>query len=169
MDWDAVGAIGEVLGAAAVVVTLLYLARETRINSRLIEMQAGRQVSFHLSNMYNEWFRDPEAMRVLNKSMENPMADYTAEEWAQLNFMLKTYWHAIEAQYISHRSGLGVKEQDDGYLRSARTCLATWPAWKKMWEGEVANNFWPPGFVEEMSRDDIGNLGSFQAPTKSND
>lgn len=100
-------------------------------------MQAGRQVYFHLSNMCNEWFKDPDAMRVLNKSMQNPMADYTAEEWAQLNFTLKTYWHAIEAQYISHKSGLGVKGQDNGYLRSARTTLATWPAWKKCGKGKL--------------------------------
>ena len=164
MDWDAIGAIGEVLGAAAVVVTLLYLAKQTRTNSKLIEMQAGRQVSYHLSNLYNEWARDPETMKMLNKSMEVPMAEYTPDEWVQLNFLLKSYFHAIEAQYVSHQSGLGVKDQDDGYLRAARTALATWPAWKKMWEGEAANNMWPPGFVEEMGRDDVGNLGSFEAP-----
>ena len=169
MNWEAAGAIGEVLGAAAVVVTLLYLAKQTKTNSQLIEMQAGRQVSYHLSNLYNEWARDPETMRVLNKSMENPMADYTPEEWAQLNFLLKSYFHAIEAQYVSHKSGLGLKEQDDGYLRAARTTLATWPAWKKTWEGEAANGVWPPGFVEEMSRDDVGNLDSFNAPDKAAD
>ena len=33
MNWEAVGAIGEVSGAGAVVVTLFYLARQIRQNS----------------------------------------------------------------------------------------------------------------------------------------
>jgi len=30
MNWDAIGAVGEVVGAVAVVVTLLYVARQIR-------------------------------------------------------------------------------------------------------------------------------------------
>jgi hypothetical protein len=33
MRWDAVGAIGEILGALAVVATLFYLARQIRHNT----------------------------------------------------------------------------------------------------------------------------------------
>ena len=168
IDWEAVGAVGEILGAAAVVVTLLYLARETRTNSKLIEMQAGRQISFHLSSMYNDWWRDPEAMKVISKSHQDPIADFTTEEWAQLNYLFMTYLHAIEAQYISQSTGLGFKEQDDGYLRAARTVFANWPAWRKMWEAQVANDFWPAGLVEELSRDDVGNLDSFSSPSEGN-
>ena len=40
---------------------------------------------------------------------------------------------------------------------------------QKTWEGEAANGVWPPGFVEEMSRDDVGNLDSFKAPNKAAD
>jgi len=40
VDWQMIGAIGEVLGAAAVVVTLFYLAREVREASR--EAQRNR-------------------------------------------------------------------------------------------------------------------------------
>ena len=34
MNWDAIGAIGEMIGAAAVVASLLYLALQTRANAR---------------------------------------------------------------------------------------------------------------------------------------
>lgn len=39
MDWEAIGAIGEILGAAAVVVTLLFLVRETRTATRATLLQ----------------------------------------------------------------------------------------------------------------------------------
>ena len=34
MNWDAIGAIGEIVGAAAVVASLLYLATQFRASSR---------------------------------------------------------------------------------------------------------------------------------------
>jgi hypothetical protein len=37
MNWEAIGAIGEVLGAAAVIITLAYLAVQIRQNSRQLE------------------------------------------------------------------------------------------------------------------------------------
>ncbi len=36
MDWNAIGAIGEIGGTAAVVITLIYLARQTRANTKAI-------------------------------------------------------------------------------------------------------------------------------------
>jgi len=40
MNWDAIGAVGEVLGALAVVVSLVYLATQVRQNKAQIELQA---------------------------------------------------------------------------------------------------------------------------------
>lgn len=51
MNWDALGAIGEVLGAAAVVATLLYVSREIRQNSRSLEMSALRDTTAQ----WNHW------------------------------------------------------------------------------------------------------------------
>jgi len=40
MNWDAVGAVGEILGALAVFISLLYLALQVRQNSAQVELQA---------------------------------------------------------------------------------------------------------------------------------
>ena len=37
MNWDAIGAVGEILGAAAVVATLVYLAQQIRRNAKSVE------------------------------------------------------------------------------------------------------------------------------------
>ncbi len=42
MNWNAVGAIGEILGALAVVATLFYVARQIRENTRVVERQSHR-------------------------------------------------------------------------------------------------------------------------------
>ena len=51
MDWDAIGAIGEVVGAAAVVVTLLFVARDIRQNSRSLAIAALRDTTAQ----WNQW------------------------------------------------------------------------------------------------------------------
>ncbi len=51
MNWDALGAIGELVGAMAVVLTLLYLAVQLRQNTNLASGAAQREVmaSFQLN------------------------------------------------------------------------------------------------------------------------
>ena len=54
MNWDAIGAVGEVIGAIAVVVTLLFVARDIRQNSRSLSIAALRDTTAqwnHWSNM----------------------------------------------------------------------------------------------------------------------
>jgi len=45
MSWDAIGAVGEVVGAIAVVVTLLFVARDIRQNSRSLSIAALRDTT----------------------------------------------------------------------------------------------------------------------------
>ena len=40
MNWEAIGAVGEVCGAIAVVITLVYLARQLRENTESIKLQS---------------------------------------------------------------------------------------------------------------------------------
>jgi len=40
MDWNAIGAIGEIIGALAVFLTLAYLALQVRQNTRTIQASA---------------------------------------------------------------------------------------------------------------------------------
>jgi hypothetical protein len=37
MNWEAIGAVGELLGAAGVIITLTYLAIQIRLNSHQLE------------------------------------------------------------------------------------------------------------------------------------
>jgi len=48
MNWDAIGAVGEALGALAVVVTLIYLSTQIRQNSKVISLN---ETAFALQNV----------------------------------------------------------------------------------------------------------------------
>lgn len=53
MNWIAVAAVGQVLGAIAVFVTLLYLARQIRLSNRQARLDAYRETMGSL----NAWVR----------------------------------------------------------------------------------------------------------------
>lgn len=51
MNWDAIGAISEILAAIAVVITLIYLAKQIRQNSQAVEVSALRDTT----DQWNRW------------------------------------------------------------------------------------------------------------------
>ena len=51
MDWGAIAAVGEILGAVAVVVTLLYLSKQIKQNSKAVEVTALRDTT----DQWNHW------------------------------------------------------------------------------------------------------------------
>ncbi|MGR8950540.1 MAG: hypothetical protein ACU84Q_21050, partial [Gammaproteobacteria bacterium] len=44
MNWDAIGAVGEIIGATAVVVSLVYLAGQIRTQNRESKMAAAHEI-----------------------------------------------------------------------------------------------------------------------------
>ena len=51
MNWDAIGAVGEILGAIAVIATLIYLAKQIRQNSQAVQISALRDTT----EQWNRW------------------------------------------------------------------------------------------------------------------
>ena len=60
MNWDALGAMGEIAGAIAVIATLFFLARQLQVNTRELEKtnEYQKTTSVVASNeIYNEVWR----------------------------------------------------------------------------------------------------------------
>ena len=51
MNWEAIGAVSEILAAIAVIVTLIYLAKQIRQNSQAVEISALRDTT----EQWNQW------------------------------------------------------------------------------------------------------------------
>jgi hypothetical protein len=51
LDWNAIGAVGEILGALAVVITLLYLSKQIKQNSQAVKLTALRDSTAQ----WNHW------------------------------------------------------------------------------------------------------------------
>ena len=86
MNWDALGAMGEIAGAIAVIATLFFLARQLQVNTRELERNNEYQktTSVVTSNeIYNEVWRpimlDHELAKIyLKGSTGEPLTDTEA-------------------------------------------------------------------------------------------
>ena len=97
MNWEALGAIGEIVGAVAVVLTLGYLAVQIRQNTRSLRAAAVQEVA----RSANEWsslqVRDPELSVVYSKGISD-YSSLSPEQQAQFSHLLymglRNYWVA---------------------------------------------------------------------------
>ena len=53
MNWEAIGAVGEIVGAITVVVTLIYLAIQMRQNTTAIQLSTSHSVTEELQEMFS--------------------------------------------------------------------------------------------------------------------
>lgn len=67
MNWEALAAIAELIAAVAVVVTLVYLGREVRHNSRSVEMAALRDTTAQWNHWSNMIATSPDLADVVSK------------------------------------------------------------------------------------------------------
>ncbi len=138
MNWDALGAIAEAVGAAGVVATLAYLAIQIRANTAALSAQARHSIS-ELAlqiTMFRADHADEYARLDAGEALSP--SDLQFQYWSHMQFMLhaETYLHHVEL-------GLMPRAQWDGYVRFI-VSYARSPGFAEFW-AEAA-----PAFSEEF-------------------
>ena len=72
MNWEALGAIGEIIGALAVFVTLVYLATQIRQNTSAVRAAAQDSSVGAVTDIRSHVFSDPEITKIYLKGLEDP-------------------------------------------------------------------------------------------------
>ena len=120
MNWDAIGAIGEVAGAIAVVATLFYLAGQMRQNSNMLQAQAKRQVLEGMSTDAERFV----SLDAFGLTVNPGKKELTPVERARQSVLLLSFMGNLEMQFQGLRDG----SLDDEFAETLRyrlyTCLA---------------------------------------------
>ena len=120
MNWEAIGTLAEVVGAIAVVVSLLYVAIQIRQNTRQVEGQARGQRFVVLGALGEHWrgFRsniisNPEAAGVWRRGNENPGLLTDDESTLFDMLMLDLFWGFAYNWMMGVEDGLGDYLRDE--------------------------------------------------------
>jgi hypothetical protein len=122
MNWDAIGAIAEVFGAIAVLVTLIYFSVQIRQSNKLAEAESQRELM--TLDVFTPVVEDPnltsEFRACLNRYEEQDPNVKTRF------FFLMTNWHLqMESVFRMHQKGLIAELSYKGYLTWYNSLLNT--------------------------------------------
>jgi hypothetical protein len=117
MSWDAVGAIGEILGAVAVFLTLLYLAVQIKQNT-LVAKATIREHRTDSSQKIILALKDEAELLVTQESL-------TESESLKLNLLMRAMFRDAEA--FSYQSRMGLLDESE------------WRAMKETWRDSFSS------------------------------
>ena len=121
MNWDAIGAIAELFGAAGVVLSLLYLSIQMRQSNRLAKRAATQGVLAARAEVNRFLASDPVLNELVWRGMESP-DDLDENEWKRfINAFIPMIRHC-EAIFLDHQEGL----LRPGTWRSQESSMRRW-------------------------------------------
>ena len=106
MDWDAIGSIGEVIGATAVLATLVYLSIQTRQANVLARASAMLQIHNQIASHRASVAHDPDLARILLKVEEDVGEELSELDLFRLKVRLQSTMGSFETVYLQYEAGV---------------------------------------------------------------
>ena len=104
MNWDAIGAIGEIIAALAVVSSLLYLATQLRHSAREAQASNRNAMAQMTTNLMLEIASDKELSVIFRKGQIS-IDDLDADETFRFDSLLYAVFESLEATFSNWRRG----------------------------------------------------------------
>jgi hypothetical protein len=149
MNWDAIGAAAELLGASGVIASLVYLAVQIRQNSHTVRSSIIDSVTSRSADHSRYIVSDRRISRLARKGFDEPDA-LDADELNEFFLLVMGAMRDSENIYYQYRQGL----LPDEVYHSARSVATIWvqsPLFPRWW-AQRKHVFHPSfrAFVEEL-------------------
>ncbi len=104
MNWEAVGAAGEILGALGVIVSIIYLAAQINANTRTMRANAGFEAS-HSWATFNEQLAHvgDDELSGMMRVFSEPWDSFSELERARVGLNMRALFQKLEGQYYLYR------------------------------------------------------------------
>ena len=136
MSWDVWVAIAEIVGAIAVVITLLYLAHEIRQNSRSVAISALRDTTAQ----WNQWSEmlagSPDLAEIVVRGNRSDQS-LTESETLRYGAYVQAFFDNVESSHslvLQHRI-----DKDEAVVRRIVARRIAQPGFVAWWEGNTAD------------------------------
>jgi hypothetical protein len=157
MNWEVIGILAEVVGAIAVVVTLLFLAIQIQQHSKSVKTAAAQSVIQSLADSYNTTSMSPHLCHIIvvgAKDIEN-LSD---TDTAQLYMWLTSWFRLVEQAYFHYTLGNLRASTWNGQLAHLKSALSTeamaefWAVRKEIYSMEFRT------FVDQLDTSDAATI-----------
>jgi len=123
MNWDAIGAFGEVFGALGVIISLVYLATQLKSNAVASTVEAKLATTRFMTDFNRDFILDPGLYELWDRGSKNSK-DLSSEEFQRFsNLNLNAFWFFSASFYQ-----LQVGKLTPGDLFELEQIMAFWLA-----------------------------------------
>jgi hypothetical protein len=120
-DW---GAVGEILGGIAVIVTLVYLARQIRENSRQLRVSAITSINHLINEAWDPIYGNDRNIRVWTTGLRSP-EDLNDEDLTLFHLFMTRLMTAIATAIAQYRYGVLTVDEFRKYAIRANSLLSS--------------------------------------------
>jgi hypothetical protein len=151
MSWEAIGAIGEVVGAIAVVLTLVYLAVQVRENTKSSRIQERQNTTRQFADTMDILLLHPELADIHDKGRDNPEELSTKDLIRFRRLLLRFFWYlsAQHQQYVLGTIGDDEWAESIAIIRAyiARRGVQEW------WNDGHGRSYFSPSFTSFLDEE----------------
>ena len=104
MNWEAIGAVGDAAGGIGVVVSLVYLAIQTRSNTRAIQSASFHEVNASFAEISMAISLDAEMTELIGKALKDA-PELTETERARFGFFALSFFRRAESMFFQSEQG----------------------------------------------------------------
>jgi hypothetical protein len=122
MNWEAVGAISQIVGAVFVGITLIYLAAQLRQNTSALKSSAFLAVSTLMGSTMEVWATHSDIAPLLIRAQAG-LDELSPDERARFGFMMMMTYRRLETVVVQRHLGFIDRELTEGFERSALSAL----------------------------------------------
>jgi hypothetical protein len=142
MNWEALGAIGEIVGAIAVVVTLGYLAVQIRQNTRSVRASTYQSITSFIGEMNRVIEENPDLAQIMRAGVLD-LSQLSLDERIRFNANMMTRFRHHENLYYQYRTGMLDEREFEGFRRlfSWHLSFAGTAAWWTGARGYYSHDF----------------------------
>ena len=105
MDWIALGAIAEIVGAIAVVLTLIYLAYQVRNNTRMAQRASTAEAVSAIMAFNDSLVDNPKVGELFQRGVNLGLENLTDEERVPFTIVMFNLLKTCEHLYYQHAVG----------------------------------------------------------------
>ena len=110
MNWDAIGAIAELLGAIGVIGSLVYLATQLKASTQASHIEAKFRLTDRMADFGDMLINDPELNDIMLRGRKEPGSLSREEYFVFANLCQKACWNLSGAYFMYNTDSIS---QDD--------------------------------------------------------
>jgi len=133
MNWDAIGSIGEIIGALGVIISLIYLATQIRQNSSWLKSSVIESAGVRSGDMSSSVYADPDLSRIIRIGLTQDAEQLNLEEKHRFSLVMLRAMRGHEINFIHRKSGLLDEESFKGFVQNMTVWINS-PLFDPWWE-----------------------------------